>query len=424
MTRRALDGLRVLDLSRVLAGPLCTMMLGDHGADVVKVEPPAGDETRGYGPPFVNGESPYYLGLNRSKRGIALDLSTADGQAIVRRLARASDVLVENFKTGTMERWGLGYDTLRELNPGLIYVAISGFGRDGPYASVAGYDGAVQALGGLMSVTGEPDGAPLKVGVAVADLTTGLFASQAVLLALQSRARTNLGQKIEVSLLESIIALLHPHAHNYLNAGVVARPVGNSHPMLAPYDLLPTADRPLYLPTGNDGQVRRLAEVLGRPEIAADPRFRTNADRVANRPALLAILGEELKKRPSAEWCRLLWDAGVPAGPVNSLDEVFADPQVVHRQVVQEVARADLPGGVLRTVGIPVRLGGTPGAIRRAPPRLGEHTVEVLSELGYSAGEIDALLERGIARTGGVTAQAAQGSPRRAAAGSSRSRTR
>jgi crotonobetainyl-CoA:carnitine CoA-transferase CaiB-like acyl-CoA transferase len=396
--RRALDGLRVLDLSRVLAGPLCCMMLGDHGADVIKVEPPAGDETRTYGPPFVESESVYFLGINRNKRGIVLDLSTSAGQEIVRRLASTSDVLVENFKTGGMERWGLSYATLQALNPRLIYASISGFGRTGPYADAAGYDGALQAFAGLMSVNGEPGGEPLKVGIAVADLATGLFLNQAILLALHDRYATGLGQGVEVSLLESILALLHPHTTNYLNTGNVPRAHGNSHPMIAPYDLLPTADRPIYLPSGQDGQIRRLARVIGRSELADDPRFRTNQDRVAHRAELLAILAEELRRRPAVEWCRLLWDAQVPAGPVNTMDEVFADPQVLFREIAQDVPTEALSRGAYRTVGVPIRLSESPGRIDRPPPRLGEHTIDVLGELGYTRAEIVAFLANGVAR--------------------------
>ena len=394
----ALHGLRVLDLSRVLAGPFCCMMLGDHGADVIKVEPPSGDETRTWGPPWVDGESTYYLAINRNKRSIALDLTTEQGQEVVRRLAATSDVLVENFRAGATARWGLEYARLAQLNPRLVYLSISGFGRTGPYANVAGYDGALQAFGGFMSINGEEGGEPLKAGIAIADLTTGLFASQAILLALQARHTSGVGQQAEVSLLESLLAVLHPHTSNYLNAGLVGKPHGNSHPTIAPYDLIATADRPIYLPSGNDGQVRRLAEVLGRPDLAEDPRFRTNQDRVIHRRALLDVLEAEFARWSAVELCRRLWDAGVPAGPVNSIDEVYADQQVLHREMLQEFPHPGLASGKVRFAGFAAKLAGTPPTIRRHPPKFGEHTAEILAELGFSSPEIQALIDSRVAR--------------------------
>lgn len=394
----ALGELRVLDLSRVLAGPYLTMMLADQGADVIKVEPLSGDESRTWGPPFVDGESTYFMGVNRNKRSMALDLSTATGQDVIRRLATRSDVVVENFKSGTMERWGLGFDALRTLQPRLIHIGISGFGRHGPYANVAGYDAAVLAMGGLMSVTGEPDGDPIKVGIALADIAAANFAFQALLLALLERDRNGRGQSVEISLLESVLAILHPYASAFLNAGAVGVRSGNRHPVIAPYELVPTADRPIYLACGNDAQVRRLSVLIGRGELADDPRFRTNRDRVHNRAALLAIIGEEFRKRSAAEWQRALWEADIPGGPVNSVDEVFADPQVQHLRVVMESHHPGLSSQVFRSVRSPLQLANTPTEMRRHPPRLGEHTREILSQAGYSETQVDEMIAQGVAR--------------------------
>jgi crotonobetainyl-CoA:carnitine CoA-transferase CaiB-like acyl-CoA transferase len=378
----ALDGVRVLDLSRVLAGPLCCMMLGDHGADVIKVEPPQGDETRTWGPPFIDGQSAYYLNINRNKRGIVLNLAAPDGQEAVKRLVMTSDVLVENFKTGTMRRWGLDYAQLQARNPRLIYASISGFGRDGPYANVAGYDAVAQAMGGFMSINGEADGQPLKAGVAIVDIATALYLSQAILLALYHRERTGRGQQVEASLLESAVNLLHPHNSSYLNGGVVSKPHGNSYPMISPYDLLYAADRPVYLPGGNDGQVKRLLDAIGKPELFDDPRFRTNQARIAHRAEFLALVGAEISKRTALEWCRVLWAESVPFGPVNSIPEVFADAQVQHRGLVIETPHPGLVGGRLRTIKPGATLHDTPARVRRHPPLLGEHTSEVLAEIG------------------------------------------
>lgn len=389
----ALAGLRVLDLSRVLAGPFCAMILGDHGADVVKVEPPEGDETRTWGPPFQSGTAAYYLSINRNKRGIALDLRRPEAREVVLRLADRADVLIENFKLGTMERWGLGYEeVLFRRNPRLIYCNISGFGRSGPYAGLPGYDAIAQAMGGVMSLNGTPE-QPMKVGMAVADLSTGMFAAIGILVALEARRRTGRGQRVDCSLLDSQVALLTSYAGNYFASGKRPARYGSGHPNVVPYNLFPTADRPLYLAVGNDRQFRKLCEIIGRPDLADDPRFATNAARSQNRDALEPELAAALRARTADEWMRELMGAGVPAGPLNHVDEVAADPHVLARGMVRELHHPDIEG--FRTLGIPVRLGETAGSIRRHPPRLGEHNREVLGELGYSAAEIERLLADG-----------------------------
>lgn len=392
-----LEGIRVLDLSRVLAGPYCTMLLSDAGADVIKVEPPDGDETRRWGPPYVGGESAYYLSCNRNKRSIALDLSRPEGREVVLRLARRSDVLVENFKLGAMERWGLDYEeVLRPLNPRLIYCGISGFGRTGPYAGLPGYDFVVQAMGGLMSVTGEPDGPPTKVGVAVTDLTTGMLAALAIAAALVGRERTGEGQRIDLSLLETQIGWLVNVASNYLVSGRVPGRLGSAHPNIVPYQTFRASDREMVVAVGNDAQFRRLCQVVGLPELADDPRFATNAARVVHREALCRILEPALATRTADEWIAAMWAEGIPGGPINTVDQVFADPQVQHARIVQEVPHPT--AGTVTLVGSPLQFGGQRPPVRRHPPLLGEHTREILSEAGYSAEEIDALLQSGVAR--------------------------
>jgi len=416
----SLDGLRVVDLSRVLAGPLCAMMLGDHGADVIKVEPPAGDDTRQWGPPFAGseaagapegyrGESAYYLFCNRNKRGMIVDLSRPEGRDVALRLIDRADVVVENFKPGTLERWGLGYDdVLRVRNPRLIFASISGFGADGPYANLPGYDVLGQAMGGMMSITGEPGAGPTRVGIAIADISSGLYAMHAILLALAARERTGTGQRVDASLLESIVSLLTHLASNYLVGGVKPRQYGNSHPSIVPYQLFRTADGYIYVSVGNDRQFQRLAEQLERPDLAADERYRTNADRVANRGTLIPALEAALAARPTAAWIERFWPTGVPASPVDDLEQVFRNPQVLHREMLVRVDHPTIAEGVPMT-GIPIKLRGTPGAIRRHPPLPGEHTREVLREHGYAEGAIEALERAGVVRswrTAAVTAPA------------------
>lgn len=416
----ALSGLKVVDLSRVLAGPLCAMLLGDHGANVVKVEPPALDDTRQWGPPFVGqdapdapsgyrGESAYYLFCNRNKRDLVLDLATPEGQAIAMRLLDEADVVIENFKPGTLERWGLGYEqVLRQRNPRLIHASISGFGADGPYAHLPGYDVLGQAMGGLMSITGEPGTGPTRVGVAIADITTGLYAMQGILLALAARERTGLGQRVDLSLLESIVSLLTNVASNYLVGGVQPKQYGTAHPSIVPYQLFSTADGFVYLAVGNDRQFQRLAEQVDRPDLARDARYGTNVDRVANRTTLIPALQEALAKRATAEWVQRFWESGVPASPVESLEQVFQNPQVLHREMLLRVPHPTIEAGVPMT-GIPIKLRGTPASVRRHPPLPGEHTREILAEHGYTSDEIQALEARGVVRSWGVPVSTADG---------------
>ncbi|BAD40239.1 conserved hypothetical protein [Symbiobacterium thermophilum IAM 14863] len=390
----------MLDLSRVLAGPYCAQMLGDAGADVIKVESPAGDDTRAWGPPFLAGcepqpgrpgDSAYYVSCNRNKRGIVLDLTTPHGQEALCRLVARADVLIENFKPGTMERWGLGYeDVLRPLNPRLVYASISGYGRTGPDADLPGYDFVAQAVGGIMSITGEPEGDPMKVGVAVTDLTTGMMAAFAICAALIARQATGRGQRVDLSLLETQVAWLANVGQSYLVSGQPPRRWGNAHASIVPYELFHAADRPIVVGVGNDAQFARFCAVLGRPEWAADERFATNPARLRHRRELVGLIARELRTRPAAEWLAAMRAAGVPSGPVRTIPEVFADPQVLARGMKVECNHP--VAGLISLIGIPFKFSDTPATVRRPPPRWGEHTAEVLAEIGYSAEEIKQFL--------------------------------
>lgn len=374
-----LSGIRVLDMSRVLAGPYCTMMLGDLGADVIKVESPEGDDTRRWGPPYRGGESAYYLSCNRNKRSIVLDLATENGRSAALRLARKSDVLVENFRAGTMERWGLGSQQLLAENQGLVYCSISGYGRTGPLAPLPGYDFGIQGFGGVMSVTGEPDGPPEKVGVAIVDLTAGMFALSSILAALRVRDQTGIGQHIDISLLDSHLAWLANVGSNYLISGSVPPRMGNAHPNIVPYQAFPTRDGWIILAVGNDRQWLQFCDTVARPDLAADPRFSTNADRVQHRTALVPILEAIFQDGITDEWLAILESAGVPAGPVHNIADALNHPQVAARGMVQEVMHPTI--GPVKMIASPLKLSATPPTIRRHPPLLGEHTEEILSEM-------------------------------------------
>jgi crotonobetainyl-CoA:carnitine CoA-transferase CaiB-like acyl-CoA transferase len=376
-----LAGIRVLDFSRVLAGPLATMILGDLGADVVKIErPDGGDDTRGWGPPFVGDDAAYFLALNRNKRSVVLDLSSDDGRGAARALARTADVVVENFRPGLMERFGLDHATLARENPRLVSCSLVAFSADGDSASRPGYDIIVQALSGIMSFTGEPDGEPTKVGVALLDVIAGLYAASGIEAALLGRERTGRGRRIVVSLFEASLAALVNQGANYLLGGVVPRPMGNAHPNIVPYQLFRASDRPFILAAGNDRLFERTATAIGRPELSADPRFATNADRVRNRDALVSTLEQLFAAAPARRWIDALTAAGVPCAPVRALDEVFASQEAA--AVVQRVPDVR---GELALVADPIRVDGTLLGVRRPPPRLGEHTEEVLRELSGEA---------------------------------------
>ena len=390
LTRGAMTGLKVVDLSRVLAGPLCTQMLADHGADVVKIEPPAGDETRGLGPPFdAAGQAAYFGAVNRGKRGMALDVSRAEGRAVLEVLLKDADVLVENFLPGTMERWGLGYETLSTRFPRLIYCAISGFGADGPLGGLPGYDAVLQAICGLMSINGAQDAGATRVGVPIVDYVTGYNALVGVLLALAARERTGTGQRVEVTLFDTGLSLLVPHAANWLCSGNVPGRLGSAHPNIAPYDKFAASDGEIFLGILNDGQFRRFCQKVERSDLLDDPRFRTNADRLGHVAALRTELERTLAGFKSDDLCRELMRVGVPAGPVNNVAQAFAQPHVAHRDMLIESEGHRAPG-------IPVKLAQTPGGVARRPPRFGEHVQDILSEAGFDQAAIDGLIEAGI----------------------------
>jgi len=407
----ALDGVRVLDLSRVLAGPWCTQTLADLGAEVIKIErppshgQPGGDDTRGWGPPFLKDregrdttDAAYFLGTNRNKRSVAVDIAQTEGQALILQLAARCDVVIENFKVGDMARYGLDAASLRRLHPRLVYCSITGFGQTGPYRERAGYDYAVQGMGGLMSITGErddlPGGGPQKVGVAVADLFTGMYATVAILAALRHRDATGVGQVIDMALLDTQVAMLANLGANYMVTRQAPRRAGNAHQNIVPYQVFEVADGHLILAVGNDGQFARFCTVAGCADLPQDPRFASNANRVRHRDTLVPLLAARLKLRSRSDWLSALEAAKVPCGPINDLADVFADPQVQERGMSVTVPHPHTD--TLQLVASPMKLSATPVQVRRAPPLLGQHTDEVLHELGVDAAQRQLLRDRGV----------------------------
>jgi crotonobetainyl-CoA:carnitine CoA-transferase CaiB-like acyl-CoA transferase len=374
-----LDGITVIDLSRVVAGPFCTMMLGDMGADVVKIEEPEqGDESRGWEPSF-NGWSTYFLGLNRNKRSVALDLKTAQGREVLHRLIETADVLVENFRPGSLSKLGFGYEEMRRVNPRLVYCSISGYGHNGPRCDLPGYDVVIQGESGLMSVTGQDDGRPTRVGIAITDHFAGLYANQGILLALLEREKTGLGQHIDIALFDSMVSVLTLPAGILFTTGRTSRRMGNDHPSITPYGEFAVADGSLIVAAGNERLWRQMCDAIGRPDLAGDPRFRTNADRVQNRVALKSELETTFRAYTREQLTHALQARNVPCGPVRDIAEAIADPQIAARGMVVEMS--DPRGGVIQSLGNPVRLSASPWSVRRPPPRLGEHTGEVTNAL-------------------------------------------
>ena len=390
----ALEGIKVVELAQIMAGPTCGMLLADMGADVIKVEKlPGGDDTRSYSEPQIAGESAAFMMMNRNKRGIAVNLKTPGGLEVVKRLLADADVVTENYRKGTLEKLGLGYDVLQALNPRLIYCAISGYGRTGPYADKGGFDLIAQGFAGIMSITGEPGGPPAKSGTSIADINAGILAALGILAAVIARGKTGRGQIVETSLMEAAVQQTFWQAAMFFATGVNPGPTGSAHLLTAPYQAFPTKDGWINIGGANQSNWERIVKVIGRPELNDDPRFRTNGDRMKNLAALTPLIAERLRARPSAEWIRDFEAAGVPVGPVNKIGDMLADPQVAAREMVVEVEHPR--AGRMKTLGTPIKFSGTPGSVRHPAPLLGEHTREILSGLGYSAAQVDALEHEG-----------------------------
>ena len=388
----ALSGLKVIDLTRVLGGPYCTMVLSDHGAEVIKIEPPQGDEVRDWGPPFHEGDASYFIGINRNKKAIALDLAKPEARAVLLRLLEGADVLVENFKPGTMEKWGIGFATLSEKFPRLVHCRVSGFGADGPLGGFPGYDAIIQAMVGLMSINGTKESGPVRLGAPLVDIGTGLFSAIGILMALYERQRSGKGQFIDMTLHDCGMALLHPHAANFFLSGKRPVPTGNAHPNIAPYDTFPTTTGDIFLGNGNDATFRKMMTVLGRPELGTDARYATNANRLANKDALNAEIAAITRNQDGLALSRRLLEAGLAAGPVLSVDQVMQQPHTHHRGMAVEM-------GWYSGLGTPIKFSRTPGGARRAPPKFAQDTDAVFAAHGFKAEELAALAEAGVVAT-------------------------
>ncbi len=387
---QALNGIKVLDFTRALAGPYCTMMLADMGAETIKVEMPGkGDDSRGWGPPFVEGESAYFMSVNRNKKSLTLNMKSKSADKVIEKLVKQSDVLVENFRPGTMEKLGFGYERVKVLNPRIIYCRISGFGQDGPYKNLPGFDQILQGMGGLMSITGKEGGGgpPIKVGVAVTDIAAGMFAAYGIMLALFHREKTGKGQMIDTSLLDCQIGWLTYIAGSYFASGEIPKPMGSGHSIIVPYQAFKAKDVYINIAIGNDRLWEKFCKTIGIENLTNNPKFATNANRLENREEIVKIIGDIIVTKKGEEWLKILADAGLPCGPIYTIDKIFEDEQVIHRQMVKEL---DHPkAGKIKVTGIPVKLSETPGEIHSAPPLLGQHSHEILSSLGYSDGEIE-----------------------------------
>ena len=388
----ALAGLKVIDCTRVLGGPYCTQMLGDHGAEIIKIEPPQGDEVRDWGPPFHDGDAAYFIGVNRNKRSLGLDLRSAEGKDVLLRLLEDADVIIENYKTGSMEKWGLGYEeVLSKKFPRLVHCRISGFGADGPYGGFPGYDGIIQAMVGHFSINGAKESGPTRLGLAMVDIGTGLYAGNAIMMALFEREKSGMGQYLDMTLYDCGLSLMHPHVPNYfVSGGKVPGLTGNPHPNIAPYDLFDTKTCQIFIAGGNDRAWKRLCEEVGRPELGDDPRFLTNADRQVNKQELKKELEGVFAEVDGEAFCEKLLAAGLPVGPIRNTEDVMSHPHTLHRNM-----RVEKDG--YKSWGIPIKFSRTPGSIRHVPPKFGEHGRDILKEHGFSSSEIDDLFKKEVA---------------------------